>query len=219
MSLLHSRRRSAILQTTLHHELLGAIQCRNDPLAKFVPRESLAAVWTTERLVEFIRHMKPGLDRSFIPLIQREFLQTISILVYMDWDDWARFYEIFVSHVDVHGERDRTDRNIPRYSLQMLESPGFLGRVSGARFLDFQYIFCPIDIKVGASLTYSREWRLPFLEGESKPLGRGGYGLVTQESIPGSHYMLENGSFATVGYHCARVSRPMSILADIHVSL
>ncbi|KAF9892109.1 hypothetical protein FE257_002515 [Aspergillus nanangensis] len=184
------RRRSTDIQTAIRDEFRDAIQRRNALLEKFIPRESLERIWNSERFTALLHNLRLGVDRVSL---QQDFLQTVSLLIQINWDGWGRFHEIFVQHLDRHGNRDRTDANIPEYTLEMLERPDFLGPVYGDKFLEMQYTFCPIDIREGGNVIRSREWRLPFLEGRSEVLGSGGYGHVTKEVIPRSHFIPSKG--------------------------
>lgn len=102
----------------------------------------------------------------------------------MQWDNWSRFNEIFLSHTDGCGRQDRTDGNIPEYTLETLKSSTFLGPAAGIKFFYDRYIFCPIDIVVGTSIVRSEEWKLPFLRDKSARLGRREYGHTNARDDP-----------------------------------
>ncbi|KAF7164621.1 hypothetical protein CNMCM5623_009078 [Aspergillus felis] len=156
---------------------------------RFAPRNRLARIWTPNVLEEFAFHESLHLpSSSFVEDIRRDFLQTISILIYVNWDDWSHFNEVFFSHRGADRKLDRTDRHIPKYDLQSLTSDNFLGPGAGSRFYDNRYIFCPIDIVKGSYLEREDGWRLPFLAGRSEACGSGGFGKVTKEVIAARHY-------------------------------
>jgi hypothetical protein len=175
------------LQRELLVQVTNAIQNPNFGPGRFAPRDSLAKIWTAERLQRFF-HNDLCSRQWFIRDIRRNFLQTISILISVNWDDWSRFDEIFFSHQGSDGTLDRTDHSLRHYNLQSLRSESFLGPVFGSLFFDARYIFCPIDIEEGSNLSFEDGWRLPFLPAESQPRGRGGFGLITREVIAARHY-------------------------------
>lgn len=187
------RAERAASQSAIRCDLQQAIGDCSIPPGTFVSRESLEQIWSQERVDEFIRPLDPTVHSSHVPLIRCKFLQTISILVYMQWDNWSRFNEIFLSHTDGCGRQDRTDGNIPEYTLETLKSSTFLGPAAGIKFFYDRYIFCPIDIVVGTSIVRSEEWKLPFLRDKSARLGRREYGHTTREMIPGSHLIVSKG--------------------------
>ncbi|KAH1786802.1 hypothetical protein KXX20_008799 [Aspergillus fumigatus] len=160
-----------------------------DQYRRFAPRNRLASIWTQKVLEEFAFHEGLHLPSpSFVEDIRRDFLQIISILIYVNWDDWTRFNAIFFSHQGPDRKLDRTDRHIPEYDLQSLQNDNFLGPGAGSRFYDNRYIFCPIDIVEDSNLKREDGWRLPFLAGRSEACGSGGFGKVTKEVIAARHY-------------------------------
>ncbi|KAF7596888.1 hypothetical protein BBP40_011933 [Aspergillus hancockii] len=161
---------------------------RDRPLEKIVTRHSLMGIWTEACLEAFIDLWKPGFHYGSISLIREEYLQTLSILVDVGWTEWSSFGEIFLNP-DAMGERGRSDRMIPTYTLAVLEDEAFLGPPWAEKFLASQYTFCPIDIQEGKSLLLSKGWRLPFTNGESLKIGHGGYGQVTKEVIGSGHFL------------------------------
>ncbi|PYH93162.1 hypothetical protein BO71DRAFT_450966 [Aspergillus ellipticus CBS 707.79] len=184
------RKRTSLqdLEDRIRIALVNAMQNKDIPSEKFAPRERLMTIWSQELLKEFIRLQKPGFREDSIHIIQRDFLQTISILCYIGWPEWSRFGKIFLEHFDGDGRMDRRDANIGKFELKHLEHHSFLGSPWAERFLSDQYIFCPIVLKEGESLSFSREWRLPFINTKSKRIRQGGYGDVTEETIPGAQY-------------------------------
>lgn len=161
---------------------------RDRPSEKVVTRHSLALIWSESRLERFIDLVRPGFDHTWIHDIREEWLQTLSILVDIGWQDWGRFGDIFLKHRDEHGKWDRSDRMIPTYTLAILEDDSFLGSPWAEKFQASQYTFCPIDIEEGKSLTFSKEWKLPFVNDISTSIGNGAYGRVTKEIIGSGHF-------------------------------
>ena len=192
-SLLRPRKSLRDLDDKILINLVGAMQNKATPSETFVARERLAAVWTQELLKDFIRLKKPGFRDDDFDVIQRDFLQIISILCYIGWPDWTQFGRIFLGHYGTDGERDRTDASIGKFKLEDLENAAFLGSPWAHKFLSDQYIFSPIILREGESLEFGREWRLPFINEESNEIRQGGYGSVTKEIIPGGYYRRSHG--------------------------
>ncbi|OGM51379.1 putative 2-5A-dependent ribonuclease [Aspergillus bombycis] len=187
-----TERRQSLQRESMLKELSRAIQTathrRDRPSEKVVTRHSLAVIWSESRLEKFIDLVRPGFDDSWIGAIREEWLQTLSILVDIGWQDWGRFGDIFLRHRDENGELDRSDRRIPTYTLAILEDDSFLGSPWAEKFQASQYTFCPIDIEEGKSLMFSKEWKLPFINETSASIGTGAYGRVTKEIIGSGHF-------------------------------
>ncbi|KAE8349845.1 hypothetical protein BDV28DRAFT_140373 [Aspergillus coremiiformis] len=185
-------RRLSVEQESFMLELSRAIQNkthrRGNPSEKFITRNSLAGIWNQSCLERFLDMMRPGFDHTMIDRIREDFLQTLSILVDIGWQEWWRFGAIFLNHKDANHEGDRSDRMIPTYVLATLEDNSFLGSPWAEKFLNNRSIFCPINIQEGKSLVLSKEWKLPFINEESIIIGNGAYGKVTKEIIGSGHY-------------------------------
>ncbi|KAE8145028.1 hypothetical protein BDV25DRAFT_165533 [Aspergillus avenaceus] len=166
----------------LSRELRLQMHRRSRPLEKFITRDSLVKIWSVARLCKLIELVSPGFDHTFITHIRDEYVQTLSILVDISWQEWQRFGEVFLQHPG------RSDRMIPRYTLQTLDDPSFLDTPWADKFLEHRYIFCPINIREGRSLALPNGWRLPFVNEESEPIGHGGYGQVTREVVGSGHF-------------------------------
>ncbi|KAL2841756.1 kinase-like domain-containing protein [Aspergillus pseudoustus] len=185
MAFVYRRRRPESVLNSLRTELLEAIRLG---AGRFAPRDRLGAIWTPEVLEDFAFHEKLRFPLS-TAYVHRHFLQNISILVYIGWDGWSRLDEIFLSHRNSKGDLDRTDDRIPDYDLQTLQSDDFLGFMVGEHFFDTRHLFCPIDIVETSDVKRENGWKLPFLEGNSMPCGRGQFARVTKEVIPAGHYL------------------------------
>ncbi|KAL4919760.1 kinase-like domain-containing protein [Aspergillus aurantiobrunneus] len=183
MNMFQSRR--ARLMLAIRNALHDSMERKDDDSKKFVPRKSLENIWTDERLKLFLRlHKHKPFGERDIPLIKEKFLQTLSILVYINWDQWKRFRTIFLEH------ENRADEHIPENDGRRLSSESFLG-VSATAFVQVRYIFCPVDIEQGKSLELVGSWRLPFIDG--RLIGRGGYGSVTKERVATGHLRYKDG--------------------------
>ena len=166
----------------LWNDIQASMHKKGDAFATFIPRDALDEIWTNDRLELFIQHTEPGFDSSQIPTIRDAHLQTLSVLVFIRWDGWTRFAQIFIY------TPHRTDRDIPEYDLAALHHTDFLGNDWAFKFHFERVIFWPINIEEGKNNVKPKDWRLPFLEGRSEDLGRGAYGSVTKEVIPAIHY-------------------------------
>ncbi|RAL04452.1 protein kinase family protein [Aspergillus ibericus CBS 121593] len=203
-SLLRPRRSMKDLDDKILIDLASAMQNKATPSETFIARESLAAIWSQEILKDFIRLKKPGFRDDDIEVIREDFLQIISLLCYIGWPNWAYFGRIFLAHYGLDGRRDRTDAKIGKFQLGDLESDAFLGRPWAHKFLSDQYIFSPIVLREGESLDFSREWRLPFINEESNEIRQGGYGSVTEETIPRGYYRGPHGILSNTPVRIAR---------------
>ncbi|KAI9040381.1 uncharacterized protein KD926_008338 [Aspergillus affinis] len=156
-------------------------QCQTPP-QMFISRGALREIWSQSRLETFIDLFAPGFDKSSIAEVQERYVQTLSILVWIRWEDWANFGAIFL-------QQNRADCDIPTYDLPGLQDPNFLGHMWAIHFYNGRYIFCPIDILEGQNIERSEGWRLPFLDGGGK-IGGGGFGVVDQETIARGHFRI-----------------------------
>ncbi|KAE9367221.1 hypothetical protein N431DRAFT_562410 [Stipitochalara longipes BDJ] len=181
------------------------LQCmQNATSAKaFISPHLLHDVWTDDCLSRFLDTLKPEDTSDFsvsdaFGLLYRRMLAIISILVYIGWDDWTRFWPNFISFdpfttlcsterrsnvLDRYGSTcfDRLDDFLPfeAEELEFLEG-------QAQQFLDAQYIFKPIIIFEyvdGKNYTHSSLERLPFIKKRSGDLGEGAYGKVTREVV------------------------------------
>ncbi|KAL4956045.1 ankyrin repeat-containing domain protein [Aspergillus filifer] len=158
----------------------------NEDFEEFIPRGSLERIWYDKRLKEFGQHYKAfGAEDIF--RIKEKFLQTLSILVCINWDNWSRFRSIFLDH------GNRKDGNIPGNGKSELESNLFLGPSWGRKFSHARYRFCPIDIEEGVDRVLGEGWRLPFVEGGT--IGEGAYGSVTRQYVAARHLRPDGGDF------------------------
>lgn len=160
--------------------LADEMEKREIALEKFISRGSLQDIWSKQRLEIFIDLLAPGFGKESILDVQRHYVQTLSILVWIRWNDWSSFGTIFF-------KQDRADCNIPAYTWNDLSDPGFLGRDGVHEFFDARCLFCPIDIVEGENIVCSEEWRLPFLQ-SSGVIRSGGFGEVAQETIARGHF-------------------------------
>ncbi|KAG2421803.1 hypothetical protein HFD88_005779 [Aspergillus terreus] len=190
--------RNQRLRKQLLAEVSKAIETPLTGPGRFAPRDRLRRIWTEDILRQFFRRETLLLARkTFVQDIRRDFVQTISILIYVNWDGWSRFDKIFFSHRGSDGRLDRTDRSIRHYDLQTLTSESFLGPVAGSHFFDNRHTFCPVDIEEDTNLCREDGWRLPFLPAQSEPRGSGGFGHITKEVIAARHYYRKSGVCTT----------------------
>ncbi|GES66615.1 putative 2-5A-dependent ribonuclease [Aspergillus terreus] len=190
--------RNQRLRKQLLAEVSKAIETPRAGPGRFAPRDRLRRIWTEDILRQFFRRETLLLARkTFVQDIRRDFVQTISILIYVNWDGWSRFDKIFFSHRGPDGRLDRTDRSIRHYDLQTLTSESFLGPVAGSHFFDNRHTFCPVDIEEDTDLCGEDGWRLPFLPAQSEPRKSGGFGHITKEVIAARHYHRKSGVCTT----------------------
>lgn len=160
------------------------VQSNSDPKASlFVPRGKLKEFWDDARLKAFAdKHnaFKP----DHIKRIKGSYLQTLSILVVIQWNEWSRFQTLFLE------TENRSDENIPGYHVDMLMAPTFLGK-SGFSFSIHRRVYCPIDIEEGKHRELDEGWILPVIKREV--IGNGGAGTVTKEHVYPEHLCYNDG--------------------------
>ncbi|KAK2744436.1 hypothetical protein FQN55_006763 [Onygenales sp. PD_40] len=163
---------------------------KNDlPAEKFITLHDLDQIWndlylaTLGELVDGKRF-----DEETVDFIRRNLLRTLSILIHIRWDEWQKFGNMFVRHTDDTGTPDRVDEKFEVATLFDLE--GILEDNSWASlFYDQISTFYPITIKEGESHEPARNERLPFINGESLPIGQGAYGKVTKGIIAAGQFI------------------------------
>ena len=173
--------------------LLTNIHRRTEPRSEFICKYDISQAWTESYLKQLLK----GLDwtsADTLVNIRTNYLKILSILVYIDWDNWKSFGSIFINHRDENGDLSRTDKDLP-FDLPELASPYFLGD----SFRDFhinQYIFIPVVLKQDDDAqdtvtSYSKEYRMPFLATED--ISRATPGNITQELIAREYFQYESG--------------------------
>jgi hypothetical protein len=155
------------------------IERRDSPGEKFITLDSLNELWK-DQLSEFVGVVKPGFGLEQIPFVRDNLLKTVCILVYLSWNDWPRFGEIFQMG---KGVSNRVDDRITEYTLAELEDPSFLWKPWGQRFHEQRFTFSPIELIEEETVSKSKEWRLPFRATERMKLGAGSSGEVIKEHI------------------------------------
>lgn len=165
---------------------LQKVMVRSDDDPKtppFLPRGKLKEFWHDERLKAFAgRHR--AFSPNYIERIKRSYLQTLSILVEIQWSEWTRFEALFLRI------ENRSDEDIPGYNMDMLMAPTFLG-VSARDFLVQRPYYCPIDIEEGKHRELDDGWIFPVIKREV--IGEGGFGTVTKEHLHPGHLRYSNG--------------------------
>ncbi|BCS19196.1 ankyrin repeat and protein kinase domain-containing protein [Aspergillus puulaauensis] len=171
--------------STLRMELQNAmVQSNSDPKAPpFVPRWKLKELWDDRRLKAFADRYK-AFKLDHIERIKTSYLQTLSILVEIQWNEWRRFQTVFLM------EENRSDEDIPGYNMNMLMDPTFLGG-SARDFLVQRPFYYPIDIEEGRHRELDEGWILPVIK--SEVCGNGGAATVTKEHIHPGHLRYSDG--------------------------
>jgi hypothetical protein len=148
---------------------------------RFVTHECLRAIWE-HLLVEFLGILGFENRPVLVDNISKNLLKTMSILVAIKWEDWARFGDIFLEHRNNLVRHDRKDAFLP-HSFSKLGDESFLGKSWAGDFLSTQYTYLPIVVEEGVNKVYSRTRPLPFIRSKTKLIAEGGYGVVTKEVI------------------------------------
>ncbi|KAK2800973.1 hypothetical protein FQN50_007948 [Emmonsiellopsis sp. PD_5] len=170
-------------------DILAKMHKNDLPAEKFITLHDLDQIWndlylaTLGELVDGKRF-----DGKTVDFIRRNLLRALSILVHIHWDEWQKFGRMFIRHTDDTGTPDRVDEKFEVATLDDLE--GIVEDNSWASlFYDQICTFYPITIKEGESHEPTRNKRLPFINGESLPIGQGAYGKVTKETIAAGQFI------------------------------
>lgn len=149
-------------------------------------------------LVQVIHSPPPNEAKAatLLSLLKDRFLKVISILVYIRWDAWRDFLQIFVGYA--LGPENRADSDLPFADRPTITSDDFLGPEYGDFFYDYQYIFVPIKIenwlvkKDNHSIKTLRfKTLLPVLH--TTEIGYGASGKVFVETIAPGYFRIEDG--------------------------
>ncbi|KAJ5612931.1 hypothetical protein N7510_006125 [Penicillium lagena] len=155
-SLIKSRRQMKVFWETIHRDLSDGI-CNRGASNAFIPYLRLQKVWTGRRLNDFVDALRLGLDDGQIETVRETLLRIISILIYIHWDKWRKFREIFF---DNPRALYRRDENIAKFTLDELEHESFLGPYWAETFLIYRWIFYPVELTEGQVQSCTKEKRL-----------------------------------------------------------
>jgi hypothetical protein len=152
----------------------------------FVSDQVVRAVWNIERIRKFLDGLGWRVD-DVLPDITRYFLKILSILVWIDWDNWREFKNIFLDHRDNNGSFKRCDFQLPFTHIPFFGDD----EISQQNFWNDQYIFKPVVIREDVHEIYHEKYLLPFME--SKEIGGGAFGAVTKELVEAHHLWWTKG--------------------------
>lgn len=172
------------LIVTLRKELRDSRSRPTEKTLRFITADAVKRVMTKER----VGHLLEGLgfeDQEQLNIVWNHSRQIIAILITIKWNGWPRFKEIFLRELDLLGRPRRGDHQLPFLDLN------FLGEDVREDFDEAQYLFRPITIQENRHQIYSEKHRLPFLE--SREIGYGGFGVVTEESVERKQIKYNNG--------------------------
>ena len=156
------------LTMTIRKELRESRSLPTEETRRFITADAVKQIMTSERVNLLLKGLRPKqLERA-----EKYLRQVLSILVYISWNGWPRFEEIFLRELDPFERPVRGDHQLPFLDLTFLEED------IRETFEDAQYLFRPIIIQENKHLTYTEKHRVPFLE--SEPIGDGGFGIVTK---------------------------------------
>jgi hypothetical protein len=143
------------LPDVVYEKRAAIIECIQRPGNEgedFATLVSLQRVWI-RGLEEFVKAVGLGfLNDDQLSFIGNTLLETLSILVYIQWYEWSRFPKIFMKWGEFRG--DRLDRRLP-YTQDALMDETFFGKYWGQLFHESQNIFIPIVIQQGGDLRIS----------------------------------------------------------------
>jgi len=175
-------------------DLWRALCRKDDEHLMFASAEDLGRIWDISRLEQISK----GLDWSDPKLLkraQRYFRKVLSTLVWIGWDDWPEFGQLFLEHYDTNMKLDRWDDMLPLSDTSFLPTEQLR-----TFFRNKQYIFTPIVIMEDDDeddkadyIQFSEKHRLPFLQTEE--IGQGGSGTVIKAKIVAGQFGYKNGAY------------------------
>ena len=125
------------------------------------------------------------------------YLIVMSILVYINFQDFDLFREIFIQGSETKLTRDE---DIP-FPLTKMTDKGFLGPAFGQAFYDNQYMFCPIRIQEREEPYFLKDKeRLPWV-GQSKEIFTGIISDVREFRIAANYLEYSNRTVNPIVSH------------------
>jgi hypothetical protein len=202
-----SQERRARITRQIKDELWMALKDNKQPLGKFVCPSDLERIWDSSRIQRLADDLD-WCDPLSVSRARMKFLSVMSTLVWIGWDSWDEFGDLFLRHKNSRGEQDRTDENLPLENTSFLSTEQFK-----ESFKEDQYIFKPVVILEDDPdddtdyVEYSNKHRLPFVRMEH--IAKGGEGTVTKVEIAPQHFGFKNGAYnngvryhITISIHC-----------------
>ncbi|KAI9370380.1 kinase-like domain-containing protein [Aspergillus egyptiacus] len=162
---------------------------KETPARTFITYHILAKIWSTETLKEFAHVVGLGVGDQEIAYIRDHLLRTFSALVFIRWDEWPNFRELFLTGPrSTLGDKDEVVMQLSPAALNQ-----GLGSLWGCLLSGQLPVFNPIVIRYEEDDDHPQGSRLPFLSTTKTELGEGGYGKVTKETIPAGQYRKQGG--------------------------
>ena len=160
-------------KTSLHNGYEGTEASNGEQDTTFMTRYMVQKVLKREDVRELL-HTYRWYHDSQLENIYSKFIRIIATLITIEWNEWADFDRLFLSHKN--GNRyTRCDDQLPFRSTSDL---GFFStQEAWRRFFHLeQFVYSPIVLKENDHSIYRADQRLPFLKCEER--SRGGYGVV-----------------------------------------
>lgn len=166
-------------------ELAQALKRGGEEGYEFILDDDIYGVWNSTRLQILSRGLDWEDTGSQVRVLA-EYRKVLSILVWIHWEEWGHFKEVFLDHLNRNGQPDRTDEDLP-----FAKDSHFLRQSQRHEFLSRQYIFIPVVLVEESQYDttdaeYDKQHRMPFLE--SKIIGEGATGVVRKELVAAKHF-------------------------------
>jgi len=158
--------------------------------------EEVKQIWKPVFYSKFYRN-QPWYDPAWDKTLDMErYLIVMSILIYIDFNEWHRFREIFINlghQLSSNGSfmGGRQDSYLP-FDEEALCNSDFLGRKCGAMFYKHQFMFCPFVIQERAAPYKINQWNRPAFVGRPEHVDEGACGVVTKRIIAAGYLEFEN---------------------------
>jgi len=168
-------------------EALWKVAKNKEQHLQFICEEDVKKIWTSRRIEQLSWALEWG-KRDMHDRAPSDFLKVLSTLVWIYWDRWEDFGNLFLKR------HDRSDNDLPLSNTSFFQNERLQ-----STFEQSQYIFIPVKLKEDDDdnhndidyITYSKNHRMPFYN--SEVIGEGAFGKVTKEAIPPGHFFWKEG--------------------------
>ncbi|KAJ0425052.1 hypothetical protein BJY00DRAFT_308937 [Aspergillus carlsbadensis] len=186
----------AVLIERYRAEILELMYNRAWPAREFITHLTLNNYWTEEKLRAATTAVGLVLVESQIQEVKDHLLRTLSILVLIGWDNWARFPDLFLrGENSLLGSKDDAVMELTHAKLEA----GLGSNSSAWAFASSVCAFTPVVIEFRKMKQLELNsgsrggFRLPFLVDQVLKLGSGAGGTVFRETIAPGGFRDEDG--------------------------
>lgn len=165
----------------------------NDPHKTFICEEDIKTIWANQDRIGILFSFEEW-TATQIELVKENCGKVMSVLIYIGAFACIKSIRDVIFGANFPGAGlELSDKDLPIQSQHKLD---FLPAVQFRLFLEKQYCFIPVKIMeepYQKTIVLPAEFRLPVLA-ESDEIGMGGYGTVTQVTIPAGYLVQKTGA-------------------------